>query len=308
MITTVTLNAAVDVTYVVDRIQHGGSHRIASVRRRAGGKGINVARVLAALGHSTTVTGLVGGTAGEAVRRDLAGAGLADALVPITGETRHTVTVVEEEADDASVFLEAGPPVTAGEWAEFKAVYGRLLRRSRAVVLSGSLPPGLPEDTYAELVTLARQQNVPAVVDTTGNALLASLDASPAVVKPNRSELCETLGTEDAQAGAHRLRRAGAEAVVVSLGADGMLALTPDGELIAEPPRRMTGNPTGAGDAAVAALSAGLALGTSWPERLREAVALSAAAVSAPLAGDFDDPTYRELLAQARAVPLASAP
>ncbi|MFD7130654.1 1-phosphofructokinase family hexose kinase [Streptomyces sp. NPDC059894] len=308
MITTVTLNTAVDVTYVVDRIRHGASHRLASVRRRAGGKGINVARVLTALGHPTTVTGLVGGAAGEAVRRDLSASGLPDALVPIAGETRHTVTVVEEEADDASVFLEAGPPVTAREWAEFKAVYGRLLGRSRAVVLSGSLPPGLPDDSYAELVVLARQQNVPAVVDTTGTALLAALAARPAVVKPNRGELCDTLGTEDVRAGARSLCRAGAEAVVVSLGADGMLALTPDGELTARPPRRMTGNPTGAGDAAVAALSAGLARGTPWQDRLREAVALSAAAVSAPLAGDFDGPTYLELLERARAVPLASAP
>ncbi|MEV5644996.1 PfkB family carbohydrate kinase [Streptomyces flaveolus] len=80
MITTVTLNTAADVTYVVDRIQHGGSHRLASVRRRAGGKGINAARFLAAFGHSTTVTGLVGGAAGETVRRDLAASGPPDAL------------------------------------------------------------------------------------------------------------------------------------------------------------------------------------------------------------------------------------
>lgn len=161
MITTVTLNTAVDVTYVVDPIQHGGSHQLASVRRRAGGKGINAARFLAALGHFTTVTGLVGGAAGETVRRDLAVSVLPDAVVPIAGETRHTVTVVEEEADDASVFLEVGPLATAREWTEFTAVYGRLLGRFQAVVPSGSLPPGLPDDTCAELVVLARQQNVP---------------------------------------------------------------------------------------------------------------------------------------------------
>ncbi|MFJ4621816.1 1-phosphofructokinase family hexose kinase [Streptomyces sp. NPDC088812] len=297
-ITTVTLNAAVDVTYTVDRIRTGASHRLATARHRAGGKGVNVARVLTALGRPALVAGLAGGPAGDAVRRDLAASGMAEALTAIAGTTRQTVTVVEEAAGDAAVFLEPGPEVSAAEWRAFTRHFARLLGRSRAVVLSGSLPPGLSEDAYGELVAAARRSDVPVVLDTTGPPLLAALAAGPDLVKPNAAELRETVGAEDVRAGAETLRRAGARSVVVSLGAEGLLAVAPDGVWRARPPERLAGNPTGAGDAAVAALAAGLADRTPWPERLRAAVALSAAAVRAPLAGDFDAPAYRDLLSR----------
>jgi tagatose 6-phosphate kinase len=264
--------------------------------RRAGGKGINVARVLSALGHPATVTGLAGGVPGAALRRDLAASGLRDALVEVAGDSRQTVTVVERDRGDAGVLLEPGPCVTPEEWDRFGAVYRRLVAESRVVVLSGSLPPGLDDGAYAELVSVAREHDVPVILDTAGVPLLRALPSGPALVKPNADELRETFGTDDATAGATALRRAGAGAAVVSLGADGMLAVTPDGTWLAKPPRRVAGNPTGAGDAAVAALSAGLAADTPWPDRLRQAVAVSAAAVLSPLAGDFDPPTYREFL------------
>ncbi|MCX5414094.1 1-phosphofructokinase family hexose kinase [Streptomyces sp. NBC_00059] len=308
MITTITLNAAVDVTYTMDRVVAGTSHRVTDVHRRAGGKGVNVARVLMALGHPATVTGLVGGTPGAMVRSELADAGLRVELVEIAGDTRQTVTVVDQASGDASVFLEPGPSVTTAEWTAFKGVCRRLLAESRVVVLSGSLPAGLPDDAYAELVALAAERDVPAVLDTVGAPLLNALGAGPALVKPNREELRETLGTDDAVAGARHLLRAGARAVVVSLGADGMIALTAEGDWRAVPPRRIPGNPTGAGDAAIAALSAGIAEDIPWPERLRRAVAVSAAAVRAPLAGDFDSATYHELLGLVETEPLRTGP
>jgi len=164
------------------------------------------------------------------------------------------------------------------------------------VVLSGSLPSGLDGDAYAELVGAARERGVPAVLDTSGEPLLTALRAGPALVKPNADELREALGTKDPAAGAAALRDAGADAVAVSLGPSGMFARTSEGAWRARPPQQVAGNPTGAGDAAVAALSAGLAAGTPWPERLRQAVAVSAAAVLAPLAGDFDTEAYRGFL------------
>ncbi|MFE6485387.1 1-phosphofructokinase family hexose kinase [Streptomyces sp. NPDC057757] len=295
-IITVTLNTAVDVTYTVDRIRTGAVHRLADARHRAGGKGVNVARVLTTLGRSALVAGLVGGPAGQLVRRDLATSGMAQSLTAVAGTTRQTVTVVEAAAGDASVFLEPGPEVSAAEWRAFTGEYARLLGGACVVVLSGSLPPGLSEDAYGQLVAAARRVGVPVVLDTAGPALLAALDAGPDLVKPNAVELRETVGAGDPLAGAEALRRAGAGSVVVSLGAEGLLAVTPDGVWRARPPGPLAGNPTGAGDAAVAALAAGLADRAPWPERLRSAVALSAAAVRAPLAGDFDAGTYRDLL------------
>ncbi|MFJ2163535.1 1-phosphofructokinase family hexose kinase [Streptomyces sp. NPDC087856] len=294
MILTVTLNAALDITHRVARLRPHASNRVSSVSQRAGGKGVNVARVLRALGERTAVTGLAGGPTGAAVRADLAAAGIADHLVPIDGESRRTVAVVDDR--DTTILLEPGPPVTSAEWARFTLRYRELLGGARAVVLSGSLPPGLPADAYGVLVALARAAGVPALLDADGEALLAALAEGPDVVKPNIHELAAVTGVEDPAVGAAALTAAGARAVVVSLGPDGLLAHTPDGVWRARPPAPVAGNPTGAGDAAVAALALGLTAGHAWPERLVEAVALSAAAVASPLAGDFDPAVRRALL------------
>ncbi|SOB79535.1 1-phosphofructokinase family hexose kinase [Streptomyces sp. 1331.2] len=304
MILTVTLNAAVDVTYRLDRVARHGSNRIETVTERAGGKGVNVARVLAALGHDTAVTGLAGGVTGQALRAELAAAGLRDELVPIGGTTRRTVAVVEDVTGDATVYLEPGPTVTTEEWSDFTVRYRRLLRTARAVVLSGSLPLGVPPDAYGRLVALATEAGVPAVLDAEGPALLAGLGAGPALVKPNAAELAAAAGPVAPLTGARMLRTAGARAVVVSLGPGGLLASTPEGDWRARPPEAARGNPTGAGDSAVAALTAGLVAGTPWPERLAEAVALSAATVLAPLAGSFDPADHRRLRPLVRVEPV----
>ncbi|MEU1079670.1 1-phosphofructokinase family hexose kinase [Streptomyces sp. NPDC005908] len=294
MILTVTLNAALDVTYGVDSLRPRTSHRVGAAHRRAGGKGVNVARVLAALGHDVTVTGLAGGPTGALLREDLrAVAGLCDELVPVAGESRQTVTVVSGDDGDATVFNEQGPKVSSQEWRAFADRFGVLVREASVVTLCGSLPPGLPSDAYARLVRTAVRAGALTVLDTSGPPLLDALGAGPDVVKPNAAELAAATGRADAAGGAARLRALGARSVVVSSGPDGLLADTPDGRLRAAPPERLAGNPTGAGDACVAALAAGLAGGADWPAVLREAVALSAAAVARPVAGDVDAGVHR---------------
>ncbi|MFF8584103.1 1-phosphofructokinase family hexose kinase [Streptomyces althioticus] len=293
MILTVTLNAALDVTYGVDSLRPRTSHRVGAVHRRAGGKGVNVARVLAGQGRAVTVTGLVGGPTGALIREDLRGVpGLRDELVPVSGESRQTVTVVSGDDGDATVFNERGPQVGPAEWRAFTDRFAELVREASVVALCGSLPPGLPSDAYARLISRAARSGVPSVLDTSGAPLLDALDARPDVVKPNAAELAAATGCDDAVAGAERLRALGARAVVVSSGPGGLLAVTPDGRRCAVPPERLAGNPTGAGDACVAALAAGLADGAPWGDVLREAVALSAAAVACPVAGDVDSAAY----------------
>ncbi|MFI9274386.1 1-phosphofructokinase family hexose kinase [Kitasatospora sp. NPDC052896] len=296
MILTVTLNAALDVTYRVPALRPHGSHRVTEATARAGGKGVNVARVLARMGRTTLVTGLVGGAAGATVRADLAAAGLPDALLPIAGETRRTVAVVDRLAADATMFNEPGPAVTAGEWSSFTDHFGALLERAEVVVLAGSLPPGLPDDAYATLVRAARGRGVPVLLDTSAPWLLPALAAGPDLVKPNADELREATGLAEPHRAAAALLDRGAGAVVASLGPDGLLATTPDGSWLATPPERLAGNPTGAGDSAVAALTTGLLDSLPWPARLARAVALSAATVLAPTAGDYDPAAYHHLL------------
>lgn len=300
MILTVTLNAALDVTYDVDRLVPHGSHRVGSVRSRAGGKGVNVARVLAALGHDVLATGLAGGPTGALVRAELAAAGLAEQLMEIAGDTRRTVTVVSEQDGDATVFNEPGPVVTPEEWQGFLTRYRKLVSTVDTVVLSGSMPPGVPVNGYHELIGIAASEGARTVLDTSGEPLLAALEARPDVVKPNAVELREVTGVVDTHDAAQRLRAAGAVTVVASMGPDGLLAATPSGTWRAAPASAVTGNPTGAGDACVAALSAGLAAGADWGQTLVEAVAVSAAAVAAPLAGEFDAAVRNRLLGTTR--------
>ncbi|MFI7541914.1 1-phosphofructokinase family hexose kinase [Actinoplanes sp. NPDC049599] len=310
MILTVTLNPALDLTYRVDALVPHGTHRVAAVAERPGGKGLNVAAVLHALGEPVLATGLLGGATGHRVAALLAAEGVPAAFVAIADETRRTVAVADR--DDATGFWEPGPRVTAGEWAEFVARFRELLGQASVVALSGSLPPGVPVDGYAHLIRLAAAAGVRTVLDTSGAALRHGLAAGPDLAKPNAAELGALLAPARApapvpaasagqeMADATVVLDHGARAVVVSRGPRGVLALTGEGAWHGVPPERLAGNPTGAGDACVAALSRGLRDRTPWPALLADAVALSAAAVAAPGAGAVDRDTYHRLLPAVR--------
>ncbi|WP_328547762.1 1-phosphofructokinase family hexose kinase [Streptomyces platensis] len=296
MILTVTLNAALDITYRVPRLHPHTTNRITEVSERPGGKGLNVARVLAALGHCTVATGFAGGGTGEALRALLAETEVTDALVPVGGATRRTVAVVDTATGDTTQLNEPGPVVSPAEWDTFLGTYRELLGEARAVALCGSLPPGVPVDVYARLTRAARSAGVPVLLDTSGEPLRRGLAARPDLAKPNADELAALTGSTEPLRAARDARRRGAHAVAASLGPDGMLAVTADGTWQAAPPHRIVGNPTGAGDSAVAGLLSGLVEDLPWPDRLTRAVALSAATVRAPAAGEFDAATYEELL------------
>ncbi|AZS86517.1 1-phosphofructokinase family hexose kinase [Streptomyces griseoviridis] len=297
MLVTVTLNTALDITYGVPRLLPHASHRVTEVSERPGGKGLNVARVLAALGHPVTVTGFAGGATGAVVRDRLATVGgLVDALVQVAEPTRRTVAVVDATTGDTTQLNEAGPQIRPAEWAAFQGLYQELLASASAVALCGSLPPGVPVGAYAVLVRAARSAGVPVLLDTSGEPLRRGVAARPDLIKPNADELAELTGSHDPTRATRDARGRGARTVVASLGTRGMLAVTPEGRWRAVPPARVDGNPTGAGDSAVAGLLSGLVEGLSWPERLVRAVALSTATVLAPAAGEFDADAYRELL------------
>ncbi len=310
MILVVALNPALDVTHHVPGVDWAGVNRPAAVRALAGGKGLNVARTLWAIGAEVQVIGFAGGITGEQVNSALGELGGLAAFTRIRGETRRTFAVVDTVRGDAALFNEPGPPVAPDEYATFRSAYEKALAGCAAVVLSGSLPPGLSPDTYAELGALAAAAGVPAVLDAHGEALLRGAAAGPAIVKPNLAELEAFAGRRlstadgvdrDAVAlAARELRAAGPQAVVVTLGADGLWAVTADGSWQAVPPGEVRGNPTGAGDAVAAGLVHGLVQGRPWEERLRHAVALGTASAAAPVAGEFSPADYAEALAGVR--------
>jgi tagatose 6-phosphate kinase len=299
VILTVTLNTALDITYRVPSLRPHTSHRVTEVTERPGGKGLNVARVLAALGHEVTVTGFTGGATGRMVQDRLTAVpGLVDALVPVTGPTRRTIAVVDGQSGDTTQLNEPGPTVTPAEWSAFQEAYEDLVPSVSAVALCGSLPPGVPVGAYAGLIRTAKAAGVPVLLDTSGEALRRGVAARPDIIKPNADELSELTGSHEPLRATQDARRRGALSVVASLGTRGLLAATAEGRWRATPPTHVHGNPTGAGDSVVAGLLSGLVEQLPWPARLTRAVALSAATVLAPTAGDFDRATYEKLLAE----------
>jgi tagatose 6-phosphate kinase len=298
MILTVTLNPALDLTYTVPELKRHAVCRVSDVRVQPGGKGLNVARVLRSMGTPVLATGLLGGSTGEQVRCLLEDKAVLHRFAPIEGDTRRTVVVADKPG--VTSLWEPGPMVTDKEWAAFLALFNGLSASAATVVLAGSLPQGLPPDAYATLIDMAHANGALTVLDADGLALRHGLKAGPAVVKPNAAELAAATGlsieTPSGAAQAAQLLRAdGARTVVSSLGSSGLIVSTTEQTLHARPPRSLNGNPTGAGDAAVAAIANGITRGAGWSDIATDAVAFSAAAVVASTAGEVCFDTARDI-------------
>ncbi|WP_248704119.1 PfkB family carbohydrate kinase [Curtobacterium sp. MWU13-2055] len=301
MIVVVTPNPAVDVTYRVAEQRIGETQRVLDVARHPGGKGLNVGRVLAATGVATHAVLPLGETPGRWVSDALDDLGLDHTDVVVSGTTRTTVTVVDDVAHP-TMFGEPGPVLTGTEWDAVAAAVDGLLGRAdaTALVVSGSLPGGAAPDVVASWVATAHEHGVLSVVDCSGAALLAAASAGATVCKPNREELLEATGAPDERTAALRLLERGAGVVVVSRGAHGIAAHTTDHVLEVPAVPGVSGNPTGAGDAATAGLVGALVRsghqqGTGGPfaddtllRALRAAAAHGAAAVLRPVAGEVD--------------------
>jgi tagatose 6-phosphate kinase len=292
VILVVSLNPALDITHEVASVDWAGVNRPLTVHVRPGGKGVNVARTLRALDADVMLAGLVGGSAGAELLDGLAGSGIKLALTQIGDQTRRTFTVVDAGRSQAALFNEPGPAVGKGEFAEFLASYEGAVAECSVAVLAGSLPRGVDDAAYADLIKAAGA--VPTILDTSATALALGAAAGPTLVKPNEAELAVVAGRElpDLAAIERAARELSGGAVVVSLGADGLLAVDCDQTWLARPGELVPGNPTGAGDAVVAGLADGLLRGLGWPARLRHAVALGSATVASPVAGEYAVPAY----------------
>ncbi len=289
MILCVCLSPAVDVTYHVDRLRVGGTTRVRTVTERPGGKAVNVGRVLHRLGERVHLVAPVGGDTGEELRRGLAATGLAATLVPSSHPTRRTVTVVVEGSAEATTLVE---PALLDCWPGVLAAVDSALTGADVLVVSGTVPHGVPPDGLATLVVRGRRLGLPVLVDTHGPELIAALAAGATVVKPNSLELATATGDDDPVRAARTLAETYDALVVASLGEAGVVVASPHGAWEGRPAAALTGNPTGAGDALVAGLARALrhdATHAVTPEQmLHDAVALSAAAVLSAEAGDVD--------------------
>ncbi|HVV24637.1 MAG TPA: 1-phosphofructokinase [Pseudonocardiaceae bacterium] len=282
MIVTVTLNPSVDRTVEVAELRRGGVLRATGEYEHAGGKGINVTRVLSAHGARSRAVLPVGGGAGRQRADMLTAAGIDFVAVPVAAAVRCNIAVVEPDGTVTKINL-AGEPLAPDELDACCAAVQEDAHGADWVVAGGSLPFGVPDTTYADLIDRLRPTRTPVAVDTSGPALIAAVKAFPALVKPNREELEAAVGRAlgtvgDVVEAAEELRSAGAGAVLASLGRDGAVLVSGDGHWYGEAPA-VARSAVGAGDAMLAGFLHG---GAHGPDALAVALAWGAAAASLP--------------------------
>ena len=194
MILTVTMNPSIDTRYQLDKLIIDDVNRV-TPEKTAGGKGLNVSRVLLQLGDDVLATGLLGGHMGAYMAELMDADGVKNEFVPIAGETRICLNILHE--GNQTELLESGPQITPAELEAFTAKFAELAAKADVVTLSGSLPRGVDAGYYAELVKIAEKAGAKVLLDTSGASLEAALesDAKPELVKPNLTEINGLLGT-----------------------------------------------------------------------------------------------------------------
>ena len=286
------------MTYHVDHLHPSGTTRVRELTARPGGKAVNVARVLHRLGEPTRLVAPAGGETGDQLRHGLEAARLDAVLVPSGAATRRTVTVVERDVPGVTTLVE---PAVIDCWPAFLDAVEANLDGTDVLVVGGSVPAA-GAGRRPGCAGLGRSPTrCPGARRHPRPWLLSALAAGATVVKPNAHELAAATGDDDPLRAARILARSSEATVVASLGEDGVIAATATGVWEARPASVLAGNPTGAGDALVAGLARGLLRdrgAAGHPEQmLHDAVALSAAAVLSPEAGDVDPAHHEEQLA-----------
>lgn len=277
-ILTLTLNPALDLTLRLPSLQPGAINRCDELRSHAAGKGLNVAQVLADLGHSLSVSGFLGRANAAPFERLMQARGFHDLFVRVPGETRSNIKLAE--ADGRITDLNGpGPQVEAEHLQRLEEELQPLLAGHDAVVVAGSLPRGVTTQWFASLLRRIKASGIPLVVDSSGAALHAALGVVPWLIKPNEEELREACGN-DLPAAITRLRGQGIEHVLLSRGADGVEWHGPGIALRAVPPRVEVASTVGAGDSLLAASLHGLLQGWPAERTLRLATAVAAQAVT----------------------------
>ena len=266
-VVTVTLNAAVDQTLDVPGFTAGAVNRAVAETRTAGGKGINVAAFLSGGPVPVTATGFLGEDNTGVFEALFRRRHIQDRCLRVPGSSRVNVKVVDRQGGSVTDINLPGPMIRSESWHGLLAALDGLAASNGVFVLAGSVPAGVPETAYAEMVPRLRRHGAFVAIDASGPPLRHAMAAKPDMVKPNAHELSELLGRplhgrDEVVRAAHELAASGIALVVVSLGAEGAVFVEQGRALLAVPPRVPVASTVGAGDAMVAGvLSARLAGG-----------------------------------------------
>lgn len=282
-----TPNPAVDVTYGVAAQVIGETVRVQTVARRPGGKGINVVRVLRQLGVDVLALQPLGGPAGDWIQQQLISEGIASSSVHTPHETRSTLAVVGGVLHP-TLFSEPGDPLDESAWRGLLDAINQGCEVGGFLVIAGSFPAGTTSTNVKSLVSAGHDAGAFVIVDTSGTCLLAVAEEGADLITPNEDEILEATGADTLDAGLEALFARGAKSIIVSRGAAGMLFASAEGVRESQPGvPGVTGNPTGAGDAATAGLVFALSTGLNPPAALPTAAVVGAAAVMSPVAGEI---------------------
>ncbi|MGA2213026.1 MAG: hexose kinase [Bryobacteraceae bacterium] len=287
MILTVTINPSVDRNVQVDRLVFEDRAYILARSDSAGGRGMNASRVLDSFGAKTLAIVTSGGASGERLEKLAAKSGFPVKVVPIHNESRVNLTITDKQGL-ALRLNERGPLITPEELTRVEKAVANRLESASWLMLCGSIPPGVSSDFYTKLIGMARERKVKTMLDTDGDALLHGIEAGPSIVSPNQPEAERLLNralitrVQFLEAAA-RIKAMGAEAVMLSLGGRGVVAVNENQLLEVIPPRIDAVSPLGAGDALAAAYVWAATKKKDFVECVRWAVAAGTA--SAKLAG-----------------------
>jgi len=292
-ILTLTLNPALDLTVRLACLEPGEVNRSETLLTHAAGKGVNVAQVLADLGHQLTVGGFLGADNPQAFDALIARRGFADAFIRVPGETRSNIKIAEQDGRVTDINA-PGPQVSEQAQQALLNQLTLIAPGHDAVVVAGSLPRGVSAQWLHHVLVQLKGLGLKVALDTSGEALRAGLRAGPWLVKPNTEELadaldCPTDSLEQQRQAAQRLHAQGVEHVVVSHGADGVNWFSPTLALHATPPKVSVASTVGAGDSLLAGMLHGLLSGEAPEQTLRRATAIAAMAVTQIGFGISDD-------------------
>ena len=282
MIITLTLNPAVDQTMVVSEVTLGEVNRVREVYLDPAGKGINVSRMVHRLGWPTIAFGFLAGEIGLLAEKALDNEGVQYHFVHVPGQTRLNVALIDESTGVLTNYNGRGLRVDEDSVARLDEILQFWLQAGSVLVLAGSLPRGMPEDTYARYIKLAKTAGTKTILDADGEPLRLGLEAEPTLIKPNRPEAQRLLGRmlpnlEAVTDAARELAASRSTIVIISMGGNGAVYATKDGAWLAVPPEIELNSSVGSGDALVAGLAVALAGDRPLVDGLREGTAAGAA-------------------------------
>lgn len=275
MILAVTMNPSVDISYPIQDFKLDDVNRVENVRKTAGGKGLNVARVVKQMDEDVLATGVIGGTIGDYIIQELTKSDIRNRFYKINQESRNCIAILHDGKQ--TEILESGPILSVEEGAVFLEKYRELLAEVSLVTISGSLPKGLESGFYRQMVEIGREKGIPVIVDTSGEPLRQVLNhnVKPFAIKPNISELFQLLDME-VEESTSSLKQLltnklfhGIEWIVVSMGAAGAFLKHGEDYYRVTIPAIEVVNPVGSGDATVAGLAVALKRKQSIPDILK---------------------------------------